>query len=133
MSADTRSCTTRRDNCSFACFNVILERCVPTLRWLAGWLVRLAGKQQRSEATNQICGFGATPQTEATKLAPTLVTAAAHHAVVNKLFFSFLAPIIFFWVCEPNNIYQLCFVKDKCSTLWVCEFMHPTYQSCPND
>jgi hypothetical protein len=110
VSADTRSCATRRDICSFACFNAILERSVPTL---AG-LLRLAGKQQRSEATNQICGFGAPPQTEATKLAPTLMTAAAHHAVVNKFFFSFLAFFPFFGVYEPNNI-PMCFGKDKCN------------------
>lgn len=61
VSADTRSYATRRDICSFAYFNAILERCVPTL---ARWLVSLAGKQQqqRSEATNRICGFGGSPR-----------------------------------------------------------------------
>ncbi len=77
------------------------------LQSLAGWLLRLAGKQQRSEATNQICGFGAPPQTEATKLAPTLTTAATHHAVANKLFFSFLALFFFFFGCV-NLIIYLC-------------------------
>jgi len=93
--------------------------------WLAGWLLRLAGKQQqRSEATNQICGFGAPPQTEATKLAPTLMTAAAHHAVVNKFFFSFLAFFPFFGVYEPNNT-PMCFGKDKCNFRQVfCVFIY---------
>ncbi len=60
--------------------------------WLADWLLRLAALKQRTK----ICGFGALPRTEATKLAPTRMTAAAHHAVVNKFLFSFLAPPFFF-------------------------------------
>jgi len=75
-------------------------------RSLAGEFGWQEQQQQRSEATNRICGFGEPPQTEATKLAPTLTTAAAHHAVVNKLFFSFLAPPFFFGCV--NLIIYLC-------------------------
>jgi hypothetical protein len=95
--------------------------------WLAGWLLRLAGKQQqRSEATNQICGFGAPPQTEATKLAPTLMTAAAHHAVVNKFFFLFW-PFFPFLGCM-NLIIHLC-VLGRINVIlgryFVCLFIFP--------
>ncbi|CAK9216832.1 unnamed protein product [Sphagnum troendelagicum] len=56
VSADTRSCATRRDICSFAYFNAILERCVPTL---ARWLVSLAGKSSSSSALKQRTEFAA--------------------------------------------------------------------------